>query len=86
MIRENQCPKCGATERIPNVRIVDYTHQSIQKRSLTVEIYDHPERLLFKGTHQGALQATICGRCGYAELYLENPQKLLDAYRDRSKL
>jgi rRNA maturation protein Nop10 len=46
---------------------------------------ENPGALLFKGTHSGTLSASICGQCGYTELYVSNPAELLAAYR-RSKL
>ena len=85
MIREEACPKCGSNERIPNVRIVDFTEPHTRRRSLSVEIYDHPERLIFKGTHRGELVAVVCGHCGFTEMYIEKPSELLSAYRERPK-
>jgi hypothetical protein len=74
------CSKCGSLEVIPSVRIVDYG-ESDWKRDLHVEVCENPDALIFKGTHRGSLRAMICGRCGYAELYVSNPQELLAAYK-----
>jgi hypothetical protein len=79
MSSERACPKCGSVEVIPHVRIVAQTHRG--KTDLLVEVYEHPGALLFKGTHAGALTARICGMCGFAELFVSNPQELLAAYR-----
>ncbi len=49
------------------------------------QVYEDPGALLFKGTHRGTLSARICGRCGYTELYVSNPQELLAAYRRNRK-
>ena len=54
---------------------------TLARRGLEVEVYENPAALLFKGTHAGTLTASICGRCGYAELYVSNPAELLAAYR-----
>jgi predicted nucleic-acid-binding Zn-ribbon protein len=77
------CPKCGSREVIPDVRIVDRGDND-WKRDLEVEVYDNPGALIFKGTHAGTLRASVCGRCGYAELYVTNSEELLASYR-RSK-
>ena len=77
----DRCPKCGSEDLIPHVRIVDFAHGNYDKRSLKVEIVENPEAWVFKGIHQGVLTATICGRCGFAELYVKNPQELLEVYR-----
>jgi hypothetical protein len=76
------CPKCGSPDVIPDVRILDRNES--WKNELQVEVYSNPNALLFKGAHGGTLRASICGRCGYAELYVTNPQELLEAYQ-RSK-
>jgi hypothetical protein len=78
--RRGTCPKCGSGDVIPNVRVVDRGDNN-SKRDLQVEVYESPEAWLFKGTHAGTITATVCGRCGYAEMYVSNPQELLAAYR-----
>src|SRR5262245_55107086 len=81
--RSNVCPKCGSDDMIPNVRIVD---QSVHSRGdLEVEVYENPDALLFKWAHRGTLTASICGRCGYAEMYVSNAQELLATYRQGLK-
>jgi predicted nucleic-acid-binding Zn-ribbon protein len=80
------CSKCGCANVIPDVRIIDRGDGN-WKLDLQVELYEHPDALLFKGTHQGTLRAAICGRCGHAELYVTNPGDLWAAYqrsRERS--
>ena len=77
----SRCPKCQSPEIIPKVRIVDFAHGEMDKRSLKVEVEENPAAWVFKGIHRGTLTATICGACGFAELYVSNPQELLEAYR-----
>jgi len=76
---ETTCPKCQSSKIIPDVRILDHNYSVTG--DLSVEIYENPNALLFKGAHQGKLQARICGQCGYTELYLENPHSLYSAYQ-----
>lgn len=82
MANRTNCSKCQSTKMIPNVHIRDYgDHMS--NNQLSVEIYEDPEAMIFKGTHEGALHARICGDCGYTELYVENPQELYLVYLNR---
>jgi predicted nucleic-acid-binding Zn-ribbon protein len=81
MPENDRCPKCGSEDLFPQVRIVDFAHGNYDKRSLKVEIVENPEAWVFKGIHQGVLTATICGQCGFAELYVRDPQELLEVYR-----
>jgi predicted nucleic-acid-binding Zn-ribbon protein len=76
----HRCPKCGSEDMIPQVRIVGFAHGDFDKPSLKAEIVENPEAWVFKGIHQGVLTATICGQCGFAELYVKNPQELLEVY------
>ncbi|MBA2527439.1 MAG: hypothetical protein H0V18_16910 [Pyrinomonadaceae bacterium] len=65
---------------IPNVHIRDYGDY-MSNNQLSVEIYEKPDAMIFKGTHEGALNAWICGDCGCAELYVESPQQLYSTYQ-----
>jgi hypothetical protein len=75
------CPKCSSHDVIPGVRIVDRGDGNA-RRDLQVEVYESPDALIFKGTHQGTLTASICGKCGYAELYVSNAEELFDVYKN----
>ena len=75
------CPKCGATRRIPRVRIIDRGHYSGDAGALQAGIERNPSAWLFKDRIQSDLYAEICGACGYAELYASEPQELWNAYQ-----
>jgi predicted nucleic-acid-binding Zn-ribbon protein len=77
MVENGRCPKCGSGDRIPGVHV----HGGFHARSLQAEIVENPEAWRDKGIHEGVLSATICGRCGFAELYVKDPEELLEAYR-----
>jgi hypothetical protein len=74
-----QCTSCGSKRILRNVRIVDRGHGNAAQ-DLSVEIYEHPDALIFKGTHKGALQATICGDCGHTDLTVTNAGELYATY------
>ncbi len=65
------------------VRILDRGDSNIGAGDLGVLVYEDPEAVLFKGAHKGTLYAQICGECGYAETYLENPQELYAVYQSK---
>lgn len=73
-----QCAKCGSDHILADVRILDRSY--VVTDSLTVELYEHPSALLFRGAHRGTLTARICGSCGYAEFYLGNPEDLYEVF------
>jgi hypothetical protein len=76
------CAKCQAAKVMPKVRIMDRGHYSGDAGDLALVLYEDPEALLFKGTHEGSLFARVCGACGYVELYLEKPQELYAVYEE----
>jgi hypothetical protein len=75
----NTCSKCQSDKVIPDVRIIDHVGHRI---SLGVNVYEHPEALIFKGTHSGTLRSQVCGECGYVEIYVENPRELYTVYTE----
>lgn len=80
MTTADPCARCGSKKVIPNVHLKDRSTNLNTDHSLTAEVYEHPEALLFRGAHQARLTARICGECGFADLYVENPQDLWAAY------
>jgi predicted nucleic-acid-binding Zn-ribbon protein len=82
MATRTTCSKCQSTKIIPEVYIRDYSPH-VGNTQLSVEIYEDPNALIFKGRHEGALNARVCGDCGYTELYVENPQELYSIYLNR---
>lgn len=71
------CAKCGSEKVIPGLTIMDQAGHYIR---LGVNVYDHPENLLFKGKHTGLLRSQVCGECGSVESFVDNPQELYTAY------
>jgi len=79
-MRSGICPKCGSSDIIQDCRIIDHGHYDRQW-NLAVTVYEHPQAWLFKGEVSSRLRAWVCGACGFTELYVKNPQALLDAFR-----
>ena len=79
MTNHDRCLKCGSDKQIPGVHV----HGGFHARSLKVEIVENPEAWLDKGVHEDVLTATVCGQCGFTELYVKNPAELVKAYRQK---
>lgn len=75
-----KCPKCESGKIIPRVRLIDRGAYNVAG-PLTVRVDGNPDALLFKYTHDGMLQAWICGGCGYVETYVDNPGELYAVYQ-----
>ena len=83
MTDRKNCSKCQSEKMISNVHVRDYA-DLMSVTPLSVEIYEKPEAMIFKGTsYETPLKAWICGECGYTELYVENPQQLYSTYLNR---
>jgi predicted nucleic-acid-binding Zn-ribbon protein len=69
-----KCPKCESTEIIPDIFVVTgnnlYASVSLQapKGSKAEDFYSH-------------CQASVCGSCGYLEVYVQDIAQMLAAYK-----
>jgi hypothetical protein len=52
---------------------------------LRIRVDAHPKALIFKDAERSPLHAYVCAACGFTELYVEDPQALLEAYRESKK-
>jgi predicted nucleic-acid-binding Zn-ribbon protein len=82
MLEISTCPKCQSTKRVPNVRFID-RGDSNSTHDAALEIARHPEALIFRGSQRFALEANVCGECGYVELFVQDPQALWAAYEEQ---
>lgn len=75
-----QCPKCGSSEIISDLRIQDG-----ETNPILVDIVEpEPPKRPFIWMAQNArshFRADICGACGYTELYAENYKALNEGYK-----
>jgi hypothetical protein len=69
-----KCAKCGSEDIIPDVPIeADGTNVYIKIKRGGV----------FAGSAKSPLKCSVCGTCGFIELYAESPAALLETYRQR---
>jgi hypothetical protein len=61
--------------------VADRGHGNTE-RALRIRIDAHPNALIFKDAERSPLHAYVCAACGFTELYVEDPQTLLQAYRE----
>jgi hypothetical protein len=48
---------------------------------VVAEVERHPRAIFLTGPVSRELHATVCGQCGFTELYVAEPEELLSAYR-----
>ena len=77
MTASTTCPKCESQRIIPNAEVRAIAEGG---GKIYIPVSEHPDALIFKGTHLGYLRAWICGNCGFTELYMENSEELYAAY------
>ncbi|HLY73084.1 MAG TPA: hypothetical protein VKU80_03110 [Planctomycetota bacterium] len=79
------CSKCGSNVLIHHARIIDHGAHNWEQ-DLSVKVYTAPFGLLFRGGVSGPLEATVCGACGFTELYVLNPRELVKAVEESEKV
>ena len=80
-MRTGTCSKCGSSEIVRDVRIMDRGHGSADSGNLSAVVYGNPEAWVFKGKVRVELSACVCGNCGFTELYAVDPAGMLAAAR-----
>jgi predicted nucleic-acid-binding Zn-ribbon protein len=73
------CRNCGSEEVIPGIQIQD-DRGNAMPRALQVSIATKPNAWWDDQRVERSFRATICGRCGYTELWMEGAAELYAAY------
>ncbi len=74
-----KCGRCGSDRVIPNVDLLT-AHGEYGPGELEASVDEDPVALLFRRRVASALKAVICGACGHAEVYVEEPDALYQGY------
>jgi predicted nucleic-acid-binding Zn-ribbon protein len=69
------CPKCGSDEILLDVPVVSSSDQ-FSAVPVSALVYNKPDAWIFKGPSPHRFVARICGGCGFAEFYVEDPKGL----------
>ena len=67
-----KCPKCGSEDVIDPVEL----QTDLKTEIISLGTFQKPDAMVFKGRQTSSLRASVCGDCGYVELYALNPQYL----------
>jgi predicted nucleic-acid-binding Zn-ribbon protein len=80
-MKNNPCPKCGSSEIMQGAEVRDYDASSYRRLGVYVALQTPEGGFFKKTTESGELLASVCGECGYTELYATNYQAMLRATR-----
>jgi hypothetical protein len=83
MMNASACLRCKSEKIVPRVRVKAGGAYGPELVDITAVIYEDPDAMFFKNTHRGQLYARVCGECGHAELFVENPQEFYEVYQNR---
>ncbi|MFQ5536278.1 MAG: hypothetical protein ACE5GJ_02385 [Gemmatimonadota bacterium] len=76
----HRCPKCASDQ------VVDGAFVSLPQGSrITVGVDHNPDGDTLAQPASTGLHASVCGSCGYVELWANRPGELLEAYRKAAR-
>jgi hypothetical protein len=82
MITASACIRCKSEKVVPRVRVKAGGPNGPELVDITAVIYENPDAMVFTYPHRGSLYARICGECGHAEMFVENPQEFYEVYKN----
>ena len=85
MVNNSVCSRCASEKIVPRVRVKGGGPYGPELGDITAVTYENPDAMVFKYSHQGSLYARICGDCGYAEMFVENPEEFYEVYKKTSQ-
>ncbi len=72
----HRCPKCNSDHMIDGGYVAD-----AQGPRVVVGVERHPDRGRLTRTASTMVHASVCGACGFVELYANRPEELYEAYQ-----
>ena len=75
MSANHRCPKCNSDHMVDGAFVAD-----AEGPRVVVGVEHHPDRGRLTHVVSTQIHASICGSCGYVELYANRPTRLYDAY------
>jgi hypothetical protein len=74
------CSRCGSDKVIPNAKVEDRTEHLRHQLEVLVG-YHHPDALVFTDPIRTDLRCSICGVCGHVDLFVDDADRLWQAYK-----
>jgi hypothetical protein len=74
------CVKCQSEKIMPRVRL-EVGAPYASAGGVVAVVDEEPEAMLLKLSHEGLMHVRLCGECGFAEFFVENPRELYEAYK-----
>lgn len=71
----HRCPKCNSDHMVDGAYMSD-----AEGPRVVVGVERHPDRGPLPRPVSTQIHASVCGMCGYVELYCNKPGELYDAY------
>ena len=76
----HRCSKCNSDQMIDGAYVAD-----AQGPRVVVGVEHHPDRGRLTHVVNTQVHASICGSCGFVELYANRPAELFDAYHSAAE-
>ena len=77
-----KCPDCNSEKIINNAKAIDRGEGNVNL-NLSVAVDEFPDAFIFKQRIYSAVDADVCGECGFIQFYAKNPELLWDAYQNQ---
>jgi len=74
------CSKCGSTEILTDIPVVSGV-DNLSVLYVSALAFNRPDARVFKGPVTHRFLARVCGSCGFAEFYVEDPKGLLEVVK-----
>lgn len=71
----HRCPKCASDRVMDGAYVAD-----AQGPRVVVGVEQHPDRGPLERDVSTGVHASVCGSCGYVELWANRPDELFDMY------
>ena len=81
MVAKLSCSKCGSTKVVPRARVIDRGHFGADYGNVQVGAARRPQKL-FKLQEKVDVYARVCGECGFAEMFVDDPAAIYRAYAE----
>lgn len=75
----HRCSKCNSDQMIDGAYVAD-----AQGPRVVVGVERHPDKGPIANAVSTQIHASVCGSCGFVELYANRPGELINAYQSAS--